>query len=322
MKIINLLRDLIINEDNTDATKKDLVLLKTIHDKVKQQKVKTKADIINIIQSTVPFFGYDPKESDFFYEVFKANYRKDGNYLSMNPSELIFAEELPSRKVTLADVRKKVTRKLPFKASNLEGKWGRDDNGTKYYVVTSYEWYPVYLYKEGNWYRNTSTYSRSTGRQMSRAFPLGVKVIDMDRSQLEDLMRSSISLSDAVRLQIQSMIQKGDLSQKISFSINFDVQDVGDIFDQTPRNRQLFWGSYKTSNATLKDGIVSFDATYDGVSSKNDRRGISKNPKKGGIPFPSDELKSHLEERFKDYMERLYFTNYMNEIQLDINFQY
>jgi hypothetical protein len=322
MKIINLLRDLIIKEENTDATKRDLMLLKTIHDKIKQQNVKTKSEIIDVIKNNLPFFGYNPKDADFYYEVFKANFRKDGNYLSIKPEDLIFSENLPSRRVTLSDVRKKVTRKLPFRASNMEGKWGRDDSGTKYYIVTSYEWYPVYLYKEGNWYRNTSSYSRSTGRQMSQAFPSGVKVISIDTRNLENLMRSSPSVTDVVRNQIQGIIEKGDLSKKIDFPVQIEIPQVGDIFDQQ-NSRYIYWGSYKTSNPVLKDGILSFDAKYDGVAvGFDDRRRITKNPKKGGIPFPSDQLKSELEERFENYMKGIYLMNYMNEIQLRINYIY
>lgn len=54
------------------------------------------------------------------------------------------------------------TNREEFKANNLSAEY---QNGC--YVVKSYGYYPVFIYKDGQWYENESRYSRSTARQMS-----------------------------------------------------------------------------------------------------------------------------------------------------------
>ena len=54
------------------------------------------------------------------------------------------------------------TNREKFKANNLSAE---HQNGC--YVVKSYGYYPVFIYKDGQWYENESRYSRSTARQMS-----------------------------------------------------------------------------------------------------------------------------------------------------------
>ena len=54
------------------------------------------------------------------------------------------------------------TNRKEFKANNLSAE---HQNGC--YVVKSYGYYPVFIYKDGQWYENESRYSRSTSRQMS-----------------------------------------------------------------------------------------------------------------------------------------------------------
>jgi hypothetical protein len=62
--------------------------------------------------------------------------------------------------------RKLVNELVPFKASNLEGK---EFNGM--YVIISYGWYPIFIYKNNVWYENIDGYSRSTKKQISQARP-------------------------------------------------------------------------------------------------------------------------------------------------------
>ena len=61
---------------------------------------------------------------------------------------------------------------LPFKGSNLEGYWSEDNKGVRYYVVKSYGWYPIYIYKNNMWYEISDRYSSSTGRQVSNSNPI------------------------------------------------------------------------------------------------------------------------------------------------------
>ncbi len=59
-----------------------------------------------------------------------------------------------------------VKSKIPFTGSNTSGYWYRNS-----YVVTSYGWYPIFVFKNNQWYENKNKYSRSTGKQMGQLRP-------------------------------------------------------------------------------------------------------------------------------------------------------
>lgn len=55
------------------------------------------------------------------------------------------------------------TKRTEFKANNLSAEY---QNGC--YVVKSYGYYPIFIYKEEQWYENESRYSMSTAKQMTQ----------------------------------------------------------------------------------------------------------------------------------------------------------
>ena len=57
-----------------------------------------------------------------------------------------------------------VSNMIPFKASNMDGKWVYDK-----FVVSSYGWYPILIWFKGTWFENKDRYSPSTARQISHA---------------------------------------------------------------------------------------------------------------------------------------------------------
>ena len=75
-------------------------------------------------------------------------------------------------RVANKDCRSYVERKEEFNGSNLYAR-----NIGKIYVVYSYgKHYPMFLFKEGDWYENTDGYSVSTRKHHSQAKPMyGVK---------------------------------------------------------------------------------------------------------------------------------------------------
>lgn len=71
------------------------------------------------------------------------------------------------------------TRLEDFKGSNLEGK--RLDDST--YVVYSYGWYPIYVWKRGYWYQNENGYSQSTKKHIYQSRP---RITSLDRIIIKD----------------------------------------------------------------------------------------------------------------------------------------
>jgi hypothetical protein len=76
-------------------------------------------------------------------------------------------------KVANKDCGSFVLNLIPFKGSNLEGavQSARNSDGGAFqiYIVASYGWYPLLVWKEGVWYGNKERYSVSTSRQLSQA---------------------------------------------------------------------------------------------------------------------------------------------------------
>ena len=57
---------------------------------------------------------------------------------------------------------------LNFQANNLHG-----INEGRFYIVYSYNWYPLFLYEysTGTWYENSTKYSVSTSKQKTQVRP-------------------------------------------------------------------------------------------------------------------------------------------------------
>lgn len=74
--------------------------------------------------------------------------------------------------------RELVRDREEFKANNLSGEKVGD-----VYVVKSYGYYPIFVYKDGKWYENQDKYSKSTAKQMGQARPTG----DVEKVSTDEL---------------------------------------------------------------------------------------------------------------------------------------
>ena len=75
--------------------------------------------------------------------------------------------------------------KTEFQGSNLSGKWI-----DKCYVVFSYDWYPIYVYKNSKWYGNDTSYSITTAKQMTQSMPISKeKITYLTTNELENLYK-------------------------------------------------------------------------------------------------------------------------------------
>ena len=69
-----------------------------------------------------------------------------------------------------------------FKGSNLIGK-----NTNNAYVVLSYGYYPIFLYKDGIWYENDNSYSHSTKVHMAHTRPTSDTIL-LNTEELKELV--------------------------------------------------------------------------------------------------------------------------------------
>lgn len=139
-----------------------------------------RSEILKFLSEDV---GLDGEESMEMYFLFLHNYSSTGNYENLESPRRTkfdkFTKKIKSANYTAKDL---VKARIPFEGSNTKGEWINN-----VYVVSSYNWYPIFVYKDGKWYENSNRYSRSTGKQMGQLRP-DYNAIPMTKSQLEDLI--------------------------------------------------------------------------------------------------------------------------------------
>jgi hypothetical protein len=72
------------------------------------------------------------------------------------------------------DARAYVQDRTPFKGSNIDAVWRRNNfTGDRMYVVTSYSTHwPMFIWENGVWYENAAKYTPTTSRHQSQTHPL------------------------------------------------------------------------------------------------------------------------------------------------------
>lgn len=149
---------------------------------------KSRDKLLEKIVSIIPYFGLPERYARFYLELYLLNYREDGDYSNLTEDNFVDPRYMKELRTTNQDSGLYTHAKLPFKGSNLNGYWDKDPKGVPFYVVKSYGWYPIYLFKEDKWFENTNRYSSSTGKQMNRARPEDEEVIYVTKDDMEMLM--------------------------------------------------------------------------------------------------------------------------------------
>lgn len=317
------MRSLIKQILKEELNSREVLLFNTLNSK--KNELKVKKNIVDFIEDTCKYLGLDPNMAQYYYLLWKSNYRKEGDYGNIPPEELITAKGLPQRTISNTQAGKFVRAKAPFKGSNLEGKWGTDKNGVDYYVVISYRWYPVYLFKQDKWYRTSNTYSSSTSRQMSNADPIGWdENVERDftwvtKSEMEALMYGA-TYDDIMKAKVKNIVKKKEdfINKKPKFAKNYsyggetpikarfkvtDIRDEGDkavidvtIDDAGTREQQpARWGQgMETTNRMIPSN---------GGYLKGEVPGVTKEK-------VEDIIKNYIIHNFKDYVGK--FPSYTN----------
>jgi hypothetical protein len=183
--------------DDNAFTKREVIFFKFINE-YREAANPSSQQINKFIQSNMPSFGFKPEDFSELLNKYTQNYREDGRYEDTKISELKQYHTLKSKKVTNTNASERVAELLPFKGSNLEGRWEQDGKGEWAYVVISYGWYPIYIYKYKKWFEASNTYSSSTSKQMRNTRPtrwnskIGKEMLICDRNEMEEIRRGVI----------------------------------------------------------------------------------------------------------------------------------
>jgi len=145
-------------------------LFKMLNEEKKNHK--TRAALLNVIENYAPYINVPKEYALYLLELYLLNYRKDGDYSKLTKENFIDPRKMKGKTTSNPRANLYTIAQLPFKGSNLSGYWSQDSKGDPYYEVVSYDWYPVYIFKDDKWYEVTGRYSSSTSRQMSNANPV------------------------------------------------------------------------------------------------------------------------------------------------------
>ena len=206
----------ILNEEQETPvlTKKEILLFKYINDN--KQESKTKKDLIKFIGEMLRYFGMPLNEATMYYETYTANFRPNGDYENLTKDNFKDYRQFKQRKVTNNTAYEYATAKMPFKGSNVEGQWDVNNKNEWYYVITSYEWYPIFLFINNQWYRTLETYSNSTSKQMNHVNPVrydsglqeDVKVVT--KYEMERIMDGSYNFDDVKTRRVIDFVRGKD----------------------------------------------------------------------------------------------------------------
>lgn len=158
-------------EQSNELSLKVVSKLFTLLDEEKK-KNRTRASLLNAIKNFAPYVGIPKGFEQYILELYVLNFRKDGNYSNLTKENFIDPRKQKGKVVSNPNAKLYTIAQLPFKGSNLEGYWTEDPKGVPYYKVTSYQWYPIYIFKDNKWYEVTERYSSSTSKQMANSNPV------------------------------------------------------------------------------------------------------------------------------------------------------
>jgi len=107
------------------------------------------AKLIKSVLNAAPLSNYDPSVLLYLYRLL---YNRNGNYEKITLQDLAKRiQEYGTRTITGKHIKNFISKKIPFKASNMSGTLKYISNGDLIYLVKSYNT-PIYLYRDGIWF--------------------------------------------------------------------------------------------------------------------------------------------------------------------------
>ena len=200
-------------EEEKAFTKKEVLFFKFLNAYKKASKA-AKRQLSDFMLKNMPTFGFDPAEFTYYSNLYTQNYREDGRYDLTKKSELNQYHTLKKQKTSNANARDFVVELKPFKGSNLRADWEQDYNGEWAYIVYSWDWYPIFMYKYKRWFEVDDRYSSSTGKHMSNATPrrynekLGKTMYILSRKDMKDLRDGNQTVESVTKNKNQMFIDK------------------------------------------------------------------------------------------------------------------
>lgn len=200
----DLLRKLLREFEEENAfTKKESLFFKFLNN-YKKSPNATSSKLGDFMLKNMKSFGLDPSEHTHYFNLYTQNYREDGRYDLTKKSELNQYHNLKSKRTSNQRAGDLVRELKPFKGSNLHAEWEKDYKGDWAYVVYSWNWYPIFMYKYRRWFEVDNKYSSSTSKHMSQSNPtrynssIGKTMIIVSRNEMKDLKSGNESVDKVI----------------------------------------------------------------------------------------------------------------------------
>lgn len=303
--LIRLIVEQLEGEGENPLSEKEIRFFKYIN---KQKDNYSKKDaLLKLFKSMMPVIGRPESDARFYYEIYTANYRPDGDYENLNKTTFKHYREFKQRRTPNNSAYEYSSVKIPFKGSNLEGYWDVNDNNEWYYVVTSYEWYPIYLYINGQWYRVSNNYSSSTSKHLSGANPIRRRTYDPN-------IKDEITYVTPEEIK---NIMNGKSMEDIKSKRLRDAINTFNQYGIYSKMITIGWGeNRKKVKFTIKDfkehnGKILFNIRIDKAGTVEGNNRMVVNPEGYVVPSPfSEDIENGIKQRLlSDFSEVLKTDN-------------
>lgn len=271
-----------------------------------KKKVKTRKELLGVIKGFAPYFNIPEGYELYLLELYLLNYRKDGDYSGLTKENFVDPRNMKGKWTPNSKSNSYTKAQLPFQASNLRGFW-TSRGGKKYYVVESWGWYPVFIYRDGIWYEISDRYSSSTGRQMANSQPykyndtLNSKVYLLTRDEMK-MVENGVPHEEIMKAKRQKLKGKESelKSKRMSTFRNWGGWGV---------DNRNFNVKYKVNSIEEEGDKLILNVDIFDVVKREDGRGVPTqlNYLRGELPNVNVEevengLKRHLRNNFREYL--------------------
>lgn len=171
----------------------EITLFKNLNKK--KFELRNEAALKDYIKRVLKFFNIPTDDYHKYFLTYVNNYREDGRYELTTKDELKFPVDTKLQSTTNIKSDLFTKNQIPFKSSNLKGFWEYDPNKQYQYVVLSYDWYPIFLYKNGKWYEAKDGFSNSTKKQIINARPT-YDTIRVSTGEMKDMRNGGSGYED------------------------------------------------------------------------------------------------------------------------------
>jgi hypothetical protein len=279
-----------LNEGKEPSTPIILKLFKVLDEEKK--KKKKRAEILEVIENLSPYMNIPADYSLYLLELYLLNYRKDGDYSGLTKDNFVDPRKQQGKTTSNTKANLYTVAQMPFKGNNLIGQWRKDYNGNPYYEVVSYNWYPVYLFKDDKWYEVTGRYSSSTSKQMNNANPV----------------EWSGELQEVVYLLSQEemkMLRQGATHEEVMKHKLKKLKEFEPELTKRKKTAKVYkWhGEAETANANIKFKIKSVEEEGDKAIVTVDILDVVHRGDDGEEPTPQNYLKGEMKGMNKEIAE-------------------